>query len=279
VEVNSTFYEIPNLKTVESWRRMVPPGFEFSVRCTRLLTYKHQFRPNEESFEAFKKMTTICKTLGAEILHFQTPLTFKPNQDNADLVHSFLSSVDTKGVRIALEVRGANQALSPAFIKTMQDHNMVHGVDLSKDEEPAYESDMLYSRLFGKGVRNIYQPTDQELKKIDDRISAKAYRKTMVSFHFVRMFKDAARLKMYKENGRFPMATRSTGLKSLEEVLEEDAKFPTLKQELIRHQGWKLIDLTENNRVRASDLLQKLPEKIYDGVDDVIQALKDTQVE
>jgi len=111
VEVNSTFYEIPNLKAVESWRRMVRPEFEFSVRCNRIVTHKHQFQPEEEAFDAFKKMTTICKTLRAEILHLQTPPTFIPNGDNGELVHSFLSSVDTKGVRIALEVRGANQAL------------------------------------------------------------------------------------------------------------------------------------------------------------------------
>ena len=32
VEVNSTFYEIPEIKMVESWRRLVPHNFVFSVR-------------------------------------------------------------------------------------------------------------------------------------------------------------------------------------------------------------------------------------------------------
>jgi len=274
VEVNSTFYQIPSLRTVETWRRRAQPEFEFSVRCSRIVTHKHQFHPNEEAYKTFDKMTTICKTLRAEILHMQTPPTFKPNADNANRLDSFLAAVDPKGVRLALEVRGANQALSPDFIKVMQDHNMIHCIDLSKDEEPAYKSDTLYSRLFGKGTHNIYQPTDQELRKIDERASAKEYRKVMVSFHFVRMYKDAARLKIYKQTGKFPMATKSTGLKSLEEVLREDAKFPSLKQELIQHQGWKLIDLARDERVRASEILQKLPEKTYDSLDDVIQALK-----
>jgi len=185
-----------------------------------------------------------------------------------------MSSVDPKGVRIALEVRGGNQALSSDFVKKMLDHNMIHSVDLSKDEEPAYKSEILYSRLFGKGTHNIYQPTDQELKKIDQRASAKASRKAIVSFHFIRMYKDAARLKIYKQTGKFPMVTRSTGLRSLEEVLREDARFPSQKQELIQHQGWKLIDLSEDERVPASDVLQKLPEKRYDSVDDVVHALK-----
>ena len=175
---------------------------------------------------------------------------------------------------MALEVSAANQALSPDFVKMMQDYDMIHSIDLSKDEEPAYQSDILYSRLFGKGTHNIYQPTDQELKKIDERASSKAYRKVMVSFHFVRMYKDAARLKMYKQTGKFPMATGSTGFKSLEQVLREDAKFPSHKQELIQHQGWKLVDLKEDERVRASDILEKLPEKTYNSLDEVIQALR-----
>jgi len=274
VEVNSTFYQIPSSGAVESWKRQVPPNFEFSVRCNRDVTHKYQFKPHNEAYNAFEKMITVCKMLGADILHMQTPPLFKPTEDNANLLRSFMSSVDLKGVRIALEIRGANQALSAEFVKMMQDHNMVHSVDLSKNEEPAYQSDRLYSRLFGKGWHNVYQPTDQELKKIDDRASNKAYRKAMLSFHFIRMYKDAARLKRYKQTGKFPMVTKSTGLKSLEEVLREDAEFPSQKQELLLHQGWKLIDVTKEERVRASEILEKLPDKRYKSVDDVIQALE-----
>ncbi|MCW3977383.1 MAG: DUF72 domain-containing protein, partial [Candidatus Bathyarchaeota archaeon] len=42
VEVNSTFYETPNVKLVESWRKLVPPDFEFTVRCNKALTHKHK---------------------------------------------------------------------------------------------------------------------------------------------------------------------------------------------------------------------------------------------
>jgi len=273
VEVNSTFYQVPNLKTVEYWRRQVPPDFEFSVRCNRDVTHKCQFQPNEEAYETFDQMIIICKTLRADILHMQTPPFFEPARENANLIHSFLSSVHLKGIRIALEIRAANQALSADFLKMMRDQNIIHSVDLSKDEEPAYKSDALYSRLFGKGWHNIYQPTDQELKIIDDRASAKSHKKALVSFHFIRMYKDAARLKIYKQTGKFPMVTKSTGMKSLEDVLREDAMFPSQKQELVRHQGWKLIDMTKDERVRASELLEKLPEKTYESIEDVTQTL------
>lgn len=278
VEVNSTFYQIPNLKTVESWRRQVPPSFEFSVRCNRDITHNYQFQPREEAFITFEKMLTICKTLRAEILHVQTPPLFKPTEENATLIHSFMSSIDLKDVRIALEIRGANQRLDSNFVEMMRVHNMIHSIDLSKDEEPAHQSDVLYSRLFGKGWHNVYQPTDQELKRIDEKASSKNHKKAIVSFHFVRMYKDAARLQMYKQTGKFPMVTKSIGLKSLEEILREDAIFPAEKHELVRDQGWKLIDKTRGKRIRASEALEKLPEREYTSVDDVTQTLEKLMV-
>jgi len=274
VEVNSTFYQVPNLKTVEAWRRMVPPEFEFTVRCNKTVTHDQQFQPSEETCETFRNMITICKTLRAEILHLQTPRTFEPNKNSAVILDSFMKSTNHKGIRLALEVRGFAQKLSGEFVKTMRNHNMIHCVDLSKDEEPAYESDTLYTRLFGKGEHNIYQPTDQELKQIDNRATAKERKKIVVSFHFIRMYKDAARLQQYKRTGKFPLVTKSIGLKSLEEVLREDSRFPSGKQELIRHQGWKLFDFSKDLRLRASDMLQRLPDKTYDSLDDVMHDLE-----
>jgi len=218
-------------------------------------------------------MIAICRTLRAEILHVQAPVTFQPNNENADVLRSFLSSVNLKGVRVAFELRETSQNVSLSFVEVMRDYNLVHCVDLSRDEAPAYESDLLYSRLFGKGSHNIYQPTDQELRTIDDRASSPAYRKAAVGFHFIRMYKDAVRLKVYRQTGRFPMVTRSTGLESLEESLREDARFPSSRMELVQHQGWKLIDLSRDERVRASEMLEKLPERSYESVEDVVHAL------
>lgn len=274
VEVNSTFYEMPSLKLVASWRRLVPPNFEFAVRCNKVLTHKHKFQPISEAFEILEKMLAICNTLKAQILHLQTPATFQPTKTNVELIRNFFSSTDLKGIRVALEIRGTERPLNPALVKTMQDYNMIHCVDLSKDEEPAFKSDILYSRLFGKGPNNIYQPTDDELRKMDRKASKRDHKTVAVSFHSVRMYKDAARFKIYKETGKFPMVTKSIGLGSLAEVLQEDAKFPSNKRELIRHQGWKLIDLTEDKRVHASHMLKKLPEKTYNSISEVVQSLE-----
>ena len=274
VEVNSTFYEIPSLKLAASWRRKVPEGFYFSVRCHRSLTHKYRFEPVEKAYKILNYMISICKTLKSDILHMQTPPSLVFDENRIRIFHDFFSSASLGNVRIALEVRQAGiKELPINLVKVMQDFNMIHCVDLSK-EKPAYKSDILYSRLFGKGKANVYQFTDEELKEIDEKASEEEHKRVILCFHGVKMYKDAARFKIYKETGKFPKVTSSVGLGSLKEVLSEDAQFPCTKRQLISSQGWKVIDLTAEKRIHAKELLEKLPEKTYFSLDEVIEALK-----
>lgn len=275
VEVNSTFYEIPPLKQVEKWRRMVPQDFQFTVRAHQTITHKNRLQPTPETLEDFQEIRKICEILKAEIIHFQTPPSLKMEHASIENLRNFLSSVNLGKVRIAFEVRGSSPGqLPPELVKTMQEHNMIHCTDLSNNEMPAYNSDILYSRLFGKGHHNVYEPTDEELRRIDKKASKGNFKKVILSFHFTKMYKDAARLELYKQTGKFPKITKSTGLLSLEEVLKEDARFPATKQELIHGQGWKLFDLTPDKRTLTRELLQELPEKTYHNINEVVQTLK-----
>ncbi|MBS7614943.1 DUF72 domain-containing protein [Candidatus Bathyarchaeota archaeon] len=171
VEVNSTFYHIPALKEVEKWRKLVPPDFQFSVRAHRSITHEWKLQPRKETVETFETMKQICRVLNAELLHLQTPHAISSEKLSGAL-RDFLDSVNLGKLRIVLEIRGASASkLPPRLVETMRDHNIIHCVDLSQGEMPAYESDILYSRLFGKGYHNIYQPTDEELMEIDNKAS------------------------------------------------------------------------------------------------------------
>ena len=49
VEINSTFYQVPKIQRVKSWRKTVPMNFEFSVRCNGLITHEMKFDSNPKS--------------------------------------------------------------------------------------------------------------------------------------------------------------------------------------------------------------------------------------
>ncbi len=277
VEVNSTFYQMPTMKEVENWRKLVPPDFQFAVRTYRAITHENRLQPSAETLEALVKMKEICHVLNAGILHLQTPPSLKLDGASASKLDDLVTSADLGKIRIALEIRSTRSSELPLeLVRVMQDHGMIHCVDLSRGETPAYQSDTLYTRLFGKGSHNVYQPMDEELVEVDHKASSGNFEKVAMSFHFVRMYKDAARLKIYKQTGKFPTITKSTGLASLDEVLNEDARFPTTKQDLIYSHGWKLFDMTKDRRIRASDLLMKLPERTYNNINEVIDELRST---
>jgi len=273
VEVNSTFYEIPPLKVAALWRRMTPEKFVFSVRAHKSIT--HQLEKANVAFENFERIKRICSELRAEVIHMRIPPRLAAKENLADKLKDFLASAKHDGIRIALELRGLPAGKIPKeLLKVMADNDVIHCVDISKGEEPAYKSDILYARLFGRGFHNVYQPTDEELLEIYGRATHSGCEKAMLCFHFVKMYKDAARLKVFMEKGSFPKVTRSTGLESLEEVLMEDAEFPASKEQLVKTQGWKVFDLTAERRVRAEQILQLLPDKVYRGLAEVMEELK-----
>jgi uncharacterized protein YecE (DUF72 family) len=277
VEVNSTFYQIPDPKMVEEWKRLVPADFKFAVRAHNAIAHKYELQPVEEAIELLEKMRRISETLKADILHVQTPLSLKLNDHVVEGFRQLLSSSRLDKVRLALELR-ENLPHGPSLhlLKVMQDNGVIHCVDLSRGEKPAYDSDILYTRLFGRGHHNIYQPTDEELEEIDHTATDSKSEKVVMSFHFVRMYKDAARMKIYKQTGKFPKITRSTGLDSLEEVLKENTVFPATKQDLIERQGWKLFDETETKRVHLAEYLDGLPDRMYENLRQVTDKLGST---
>ncbi|HEY9245358.1 MAG TPA: DUF72 domain-containing protein [Candidatus Methanoperedens sp.] len=266
VEVNSTFYAFPSTWTVRSWRRRVPPDFVFSVRCHRDLTHKYMLSPNQESCDVLSHSLRICNELGAKILLIQTPPGFNPDERLKD-IRDLFSSFDSAHVRLVWEIRGQ---FSQPTVDLMRDLGIIHCTDISR-EFPASDSDIIYTRLFGHGEHNLYQFDDAELMAIHERV--KSRKKAYLTFHGSKMYKDAARLRVYEEYRTFPHVTNSIGPESLRIVLEEDAKFPATRRELIKSQGWKVIDLNENERVHASTLLKRLAERKYLSVGDVMEEI------
>jgi uncharacterized protein YecE (DUF72 family) len=270
VEVNYTFYEYPDTRKVEQWRRMVPDDFTFAVRCHQDLTHRIGLKPVDEAYEVLGRMVFYCGILEAPFLVLETPASHIMDKEAADAARDFRSSANLRGVRLVWEVRAP---VTPAVIDFMQDFNVIQCVDLSR-ETPSVESDIVYSRVFGKGKHNLYQFTDDELIAVDKEIDCISPRIAAMSYHGARMNTDAARYMQYKKTGTFLPVTSFTGVDSARAVLSEDAKFPMLKSELIENQGWKAIDLTIDKRVHLSELLSKVPDKSYGSLDEVVDALE-----
>jgi uncharacterized protein YecE (DUF72 family) len=270
VEVNYTFYEYPDTLMVERWRRTVPDDFTFAVRCHQDLTHRIGLKAVDEAYDVLGRMVSYCGILDAPFLVLETPVSYVMNQGEVDAARDFLSSANLRGVRLVWEVRAP---VTAAVVDLMRDFTAIQCVDLSI-ETPSVESDIVYSRLFGKGKHNIWQFTDDELLTVDKEIESISPRIAALSYHGVRMNTDAARYMQYERTGKFIPVTAFTGVNSARAVLAEDAQFPMSKSELIEKQGWKVVDLNVDKRVHLSELLVKIPKKTYNGIDEVAEALE-----
>jgi Protein of unknown function DUF72 len=188
---------------------------------------------------------------------------------------TFLSTMSLGQTRLALEFRGGEP--TEDTLKVLRDHGVVHSVDIS-NRDPKLGSNLLYSRLFGRGKENVYEFDDGELRDIAAKAGAPEFEKSILAFHGVRMYRDAARLKTFLNTGKFPSITGQVGLESIGEVLREDAMFPTSKAELMDRQGWKLYDKTSDERRRIGVVLKKLPDRTYATRDEVLLSLRATDL-
>ena len=270
VEVNNTFYEYPDTHKVEGWRRIVPASFTFAVRCHQDLTHRLGLKPSDEASRVLGQMQNYCNILGTPYLVLETPPSYIFNKKNVEDARVLLSSSNLKRLCLVWENRAP---LTPNGQTMMQDLNIIHSVDLSR-QTPFFSSDVIYTRLFGKGKHNVYQFTDEELEEIAHKVLTSKAKTVALSYHGVRMNSDALRFTSYLKTGSFPSITQFRGVDSAKAVLSEDAKFPSSKQSLIEDQGWKVFDATSSRRIHLSEWLVQIPDKIYTNVEEVAHALE-----
>ena len=271
VEVNYTFYEYPRIKQVENWRRIVPRDFTFSVRCHQDLTHRIGLKPVDEAFEVFYKMKVYCSILETSFLVLETPASQVLDASGIREAKDFFASLKfDNNLKLIWEYRAP---FSREVAKLMTEFDIVQIVDLSLNV-PILESDLVYSRLFGKGKHNLYQFTDDELLEIQSRADNSQAETVILAYHSARMNTDAARFRMHQLTGKFPPVTSYFGVESARAVLAEDAKFPTNKSSLIGSQGWKVIDLNKDRRVHLSDILELISDKTYNNLNAVTEELK-----
>lgn len=100
VEINNSFYRLPETETFARWAARAPGGFLFAVKASRFLTHMKKLKDPEGPLELlFDRMRPLGRHLGPVL--YQLPPGWK--LDRARLEH-FLQ-VLPKGVRHVLEFR------------------------------------------------------------------------------------------------------------------------------------------------------------------------------
>ncbi len=187
IEIQSTFYKLPNPSTAEGWRTKAPEDFEFTLKSWQAVThptssptwrkagvkippdradrYGH-LKPTEENFEAWSKTMEIARALRAKIIVVQLPPSFDASEENIKNMQEFFSTIDRGGVLITVEFRH-NSWTADKVAEVCRRLDLIHTVDPFKAETVTKDKDVIYYRLHGLGKKMyVYNYSDEELLKL-----------------------------------------------------------------------------------------------------------------
>lgn len=103
VEVNNTFYRMPNAKTLEQWRDSVPAGFRFVIKASQKIThFKRMKECDGEVDYLFRALSVLGLTLGPVL--FQLPPNMKCDLERFE---AFLGTLPPEPM-LAFEFRHAS---------------------------------------------------------------------------------------------------------------------------------------------------------------------------
>ncbi len=150
LEVQQSFYQPPQTKTVARWRAAAPGDFVFTLKAWQLITHEAHsptyrrlreplterqlrqcggFRWNAVTRMAWDRMRALADALGAKAILFQTPKSFAPEPVHVERLYRFFTSIDRDAsIRLAFEPRG--KAWTDALLRSIvHDLRLVHVVD------------------------------------------------------------------------------------------------------------------------------------------------------
>lgn len=180
VEIQQTFYQPPQIKTLERWRAEMPPDFEFTLKAWQLITHEARsptyqrlkrnltekekseagrFQPSAIVREAWETTLACAAALKAKTILFQCPASFKPYAENIANLENFFSGIKRGQLDFAWEPRGdwSDQTIR----EICERHDLRHVVDPFKNI--TVTPDRCYYRLHGvTGWRYKYETDELE---------------------------------------------------------------------------------------------------------------------
>ena len=210
VEIQHTFYNPPQVKTLEKWRAEMPEGFEFTLKAWQMITHDAgtptyrrlkremteketaeagSFRPTETVEAAWETTLASAKALGARTILFQCPPKFTQTADNIKNLRRFFKRIERDEMIFAWEPRGTTWD-DRTILKICNDLDLRHTVDPFK--KLSVTPNKVYYRLHGIGGWR-YEYEQGELEELASMLPEEEV--SYVFFNNRLMFDDAVRFR------------------------------------------------------------------------------------
>jgi uncharacterized protein YecE (DUF72 family) len=154
VELNNTFYRLPNEKTLVQWTEQVPQGFRFAVKASRTITHIRRLKDVADPVGYLLRTTAALGDALGPVL-FGLPPNMKLDLER---LNRLLRLIPT-GARAAIEFRHESWHDDSVF-DALRSHNVALCIANTADDETPFvaTADWGYLRL----RREAYTPADLE---------------------------------------------------------------------------------------------------------------------
>jgi uncharacterized protein YecE (DUF72 family) len=168
VEINGSFYRMPNEPAVAGWHERSPEGFLFAWKASRYITQAKRLKEAAEPLAFVLERASALKEKLGPIL-FQLPPQMRRDDDR---LAEFLALLP-KSHRFSVEFRDAGW-YSPAVLELLADHGVALCIsDHHAAPAPAQATaSFVYVRLHGPGGRYAGRYPEDELAAWAERIAA-----------------------------------------------------------------------------------------------------------
>jgi uncharacterized protein YecE (DUF72 family) len=163
VEINNTFYRLPEPHVFDDWRRAAPPGFRFALKYSRYATHLKHLSDPEPALERFLEGAERLRSWLGPIL-VQLPPRWKADPERLD---AFLRAAPRRH-RWAVELRDPDWLCDEVYdvLRRRGAALVIH--DLIDDHPVLRTSDWTYLRFHGRryGGSYSYQALSAQARRI-----------------------------------------------------------------------------------------------------------------
>ncbi len=147
VEINNSFYRLPQESTFTNWHETVPSEFCFAVKVSRFITHIKRLKESQEPLHTFVERA-ICLRRNLGPLLYQLPASFHRDDERLE---AFLSLLDKK-ISHVFEFRHPSW-MDESVYDLLRKHNAGFCIfDMPEFTSPVTATaDFAYIRFHGKG--------------------------------------------------------------------------------------------------------------------------------
>ena len=179
VEINYSFYHLPQPSVYQKWYQETPLGFIFAVKVSRFITHIKRLKGVKFACKSFFENSLCLKQKLGPIL-FQFPASFKANEKNIERLENFLKLISVNQrldqpksavLRFALEFRHKSWCDEKNY-KLLKKYNIAWVIA----DSPSYPkaevvtADFIYIRMHGSKALFSSKYTNKELKDLSQKI-------------------------------------------------------------------------------------------------------------